>query len=59
MLLDDATDAPEKNKFYTFEYDPKFRDTLQEWDEYPLIYRVLGLLGISVSYTHLTLPTKA
>ena len=58
VLLDDATDAPEKNKFYTFEYDPKFRDTLQEWNEYPLIYAMEfkkdNLIGANVHYIRTT-----
>ena len=37
MLLDDATETPEINKWYYFEYDPKFKDQLGEWDEFPLI----------------------
>ena len=67
ILLDDATESPETGKYYTFEYDPKFRDQLKEWDEYPLVYAVEfkkdNLLGANVhyirtvSYTHLTLPT--
>ena len=36
ILLDDATESPSVGKYYTFEYDPKFRDQLREWDEYPL-----------------------
>ena len=37
VLYDSATDKPEVGKFYFFEYDPKFRDSLKKWDEYPLI----------------------
>jgi len=36
-LYDNATEQPEVGKFYFFEYDPKFRDSLKKWDEYPLI----------------------
>ena len=49
-LYDNATEQPQVGKWYFFEYDPKFRDSIKKWDEYPLI---------TVSYTHLTLPTKA
>ena len=34
---DNATDKPEVGKWYFFEYDPKYRDSLKKWDEYPLI----------------------
>ena len=37
MLLDDATDTPQVGKWYYFEYDPKFKDQLGEWDEFPLV----------------------
>ena len=37
MLLDDATNQPEIDKWYYFEYDPKFKDQLGEWDEFPLV----------------------
>jgi hypothetical protein len=37
MLFDDATDAPQVGKWYYFEYDPKFKDQLGEWDEFPLV----------------------
>lgn len=36
-LYDSATDKPEVGKFYFFEYDPKYKDILKKWDEYPLI----------------------
>lgn len=54
ILLDDATETPEPDKFYTFEYDPKFRDQLKRWDEYPLVYAMEykkeNLLGANVHY---------
>ena len=54
ILLDDATESPSVGKYYTFEYDPKFRDQLKEWDEYPLVYAVEfkkdNLLGANVHY---------
>ena len=54
ILLDDATEAPQKDRYYTFEYDPKFRDQLKEWDEYPLVYAVEfkkdNLLGANLHY---------
>lgn len=37
VLFDSVTDNPEEGKFYFFEYDPKFRDMLSRWDQYPLI----------------------
>ena len=37
MLFDGATDQPQVDKWYYFEYDPKFKDQLGEWDEFPLI----------------------
>ena len=58
ILLDDATESPETGKYYTFEYDPKFRDQLKEWDEYPLVYAVEfkkdNLLGANVHYIRTT-----
>ena len=77
ILYDDSTDNPSEGKWYAFEYEPKFKDQLREWDEFPLIHivemkkgNILGanihylnknarLRAITVSYTHLTLPTKA
>ena len=43
-LYDGATDTPEEGKWYFFEYDPKFRDQLKQWDQYPLI-RLLEIKG--------------
>ena len=37
MLFDSVTENPEEGKYYFFEYDPKFRDMLKKWDQYPLI----------------------
>ena len=58
VLLDDATETPSTGKYYTFEYDPKFRDQLKEWDEYPLVYAVEfkkdNLLGANVHYIRTT-----
>lgn len=58
ILLDDATDTPSTDKWYIFEYDPKFRDQLREWDEYPLVYAVEfkkdNLLGANVHYIRTT-----
>ena len=49
ILLDDATENPQPDKWYMFEYEPKFKDQLKVWDEFPLIYflettkdRILG-----------------
>ena len=36
-LYDNATENPQVGKWYFFEYDPKFRDSIKKWDEYPLI----------------------
>ena len=36
-LFDNATDKPIVGKYYIFEYDPKFKDQLGEWDEFPLV----------------------
>ena len=54
QLYDGATENPEIGKSYFFEYDPKFKDQLKEWDEYPLI-RLLEkkgqrLLGANLHY---------
>ena len=58
ILLDDATESPSVGKYYTFEYDPKFRDQLKEWDEYPLVYAVEfkkdNLLGANLHYIRTT-----
>ena len=54
VLLDDAVESPSEGKWYIFEYDPKFRDQLIEWDEYPLIYAIEfkknNLLGANMHY---------
>ena len=36
-LFDGATDNPSVGKYYIFEYDPKFKDQLKVWDQFPLI----------------------
>ena len=36
-LYDNTTEQPEVGKWYYFEYDPKFKDQLKKWDEFPLI----------------------
>ena len=54
ILLDNATEIPQTDRWYIFEYDPKFRDQLVEWDEYPLIYALEfkkdNLLGANMHY---------
>ena len=37
-LFDGATDNPSVGKYYIFEYDPKFKDQLKVWDQFPLIH---------------------
>ena len=37
-LFDGATDNPSVGKYYIFEYDPKFKDQLKTWDQFPLIH---------------------
>ena len=37
-LFDNATDKPIVGKYYIFEYDPKFKDQLKTWDQFPLIH---------------------
>ena len=53
-LYDDATDQPEEGKWYLFEYDPKFKDQLKVWDEYPLIqvmeFNKGNLLGANIHH---------
>ena len=36
-LYDNATEQPQVGKWYFFEYDPKYKDIIKKWDEYPLI----------------------
>ena len=43
-LLDDAVETPEEGKYYFFDYDPKFKSVLKEWDQFPLI-KVLEVKG--------------
>ena len=55
ILFDGATEEPEIGKWYFFEYDPKFRDMLKMWDQFPFI-RVLEkrskghILGANLHY---------
>ena len=37
VLFDNATDKPQVGKWYIFEYDPKFKDQLKIWDQYPFV----------------------
>ena len=54
VLLDDAVESPSVGNYYIFEYDPKFRDQLTEWDEFPLVYAMEfkkdNLLGANLHY---------
>jgi len=53
-LYDNATDQPQVGKWYFFEYDPKFKDILKRWDEYPLIklleIKPSKMLGSNIHY---------
>ena len=53
-LFDGATDNPSTGKWYIFQYDPKFRAQLKEWDEYPLIHvmeiKKGNILGANIHY---------
>ena len=37
-LFDGATDNPTSGKYYIFEYDPKFKDQLKTWDQFPFVH---------------------
>ena len=54
ILYDDATDNPSTGKWYVLEYEPKFKDQLREWDEFPLIHIVEmkkgNILGANIHY---------
>jgi hypothetical protein len=54
ILLDDAVGSPSEGKWYIFEYDPKFKDRLIEWDQYPLIFYLEGkgsnVIGANMHY---------
>ena len=56
MLLDDAgagVNDVEEGQYYFFEYVPKFKDILKEWDQYPLIKVVdkkTNILGANLHY---------
>ena len=43
-LLDDAVETPEEGKYYFFDYDPKYKGILKQWDQFPLI-RLLEVKG--------------
>ena len=58
MLLDEMgaanpTTSVKVGQYYFFEYVPKFRDVLKEWDQYPLIQvvqRDKHILGANLHY---------
>ena len=54
ILYDDSTDNPSEGKWYAFEYEPKFKDQLREWDEFRLINIVEmkkgNILGANIHY---------
>ena len=54
ILLDDATEQPQADKYYTFEYDPKYKDQMKVWDEYPIVYAMEfkknNLLGANIHH---------
>ena len=45
ILYDNAVENVEEGNYYFFEYDPKFKSVLREWDQYPLI-QVLEIKAI-------------
>ena len=53
-LYDNATENPSVGKWYLFEYDPKFKDQLKVWDQYPLIqlmeFNKGNLLGANIHH---------
>ena len=53
-LFDGATDNPETGKWYLFQYEPKFKHVLKQWDEYPLIhvmeFKKGNVLGANIHY---------
>ena len=69
-LVESRRSTVRVGQMFLFAYDAKHKDTLPYYDRYPLIFPFKkvndGFLGInmhylppvSVSYTHLTLPTK-
>ena len=62
-LYDGATDNPEEGKWYFFEYDPKYRDILKKWDQFPVI-QVVGfkhgnVLGANLHYMKQNARLKA
>lgn len=57
MILDEAGVGKGSNvkegNYYFFEYDPKFKSMLKEWDQYPLIKVVenkKNILGANLHY---------
>ena len=62
MLLDDMGAGRGNNievgKYYFFEYNPKFRDSLKEWDQYPLIQVVQKDKHILGSNLHYVSPKR-
>ena len=42
--MDDAVESPEEGKYYFFDYDPKYKGILKQWDQFPLI-RLLEVKG--------------
>ena len=54
-LFDNATDKPIVGKYYIFEYDPKFKDQLKVWDQFPLIhvmeFKKGNVLGANLHHT--------
>ncbi len=53
-LYDNATENPSVGKWYLFEYDPKFKDQLKVWDQYPLVqvmeFKKGNLLGANIHH---------
>ena len=53
-LYDGATDTPQVGKWYYFEYDPKFKDRMKQWDQFPFILvqemKKGNILGANVHY---------
>ena len=62
-LYDDATDQPEEGKWYLFEYDPKFKDQLARWDQFPLIHfldvKKENMLGANLHYINTNARLRA
>ncbi len=62
-LFDNATENPEVGKWYFFEYDPKYKAQLKQWDEFPLIrlmeIKGQNLLGANLHYIQQNARLKA